>query len=447
MKKHTKILLLLAIMALLGLATFAIAFAQSGPQVIISSPIPNQKFTPGELVSVVVTAVDAQGVARLDLAVNGQVIARHANPNPAPNQPFLVDFRWEPNTYGTQIIQVFAYNTANYVGQSDQVLVQIVTSSGQPGPEPGPIPTATPNFPYVKVTGAQSLKVRSGPSTRYPQIGALAYGQTAQVTGRNDIGEGNWWQIVFLAGPAGHGWISGNPAYATSYNTGNVYVVAAPPIPLPPTPTPAPTPSGPIHQFSVDRTRIHAGECVNFHWHVTGVRAVYFNGQGVGGENQSQQECPTSDTTYTLRVEETNGNVLYRDIRIYVDGSGGGGTGNRSDTMRENDGIDFDNDGKDTGSGNDFLWYWTGSKQRFERWDQFNPNIILAKVYDRGSEGDLNGISLDTCTARLGQEQRSEITLKETLIICFRTNEGRIGKMRVRDMDNREIRVQWYVWR
>jgi hypothetical protein len=76
--------------------------------------------------------------------------------------------------------------------------------------------------------------------------------------------------------------------------------------------------------FTVDRTNIQAGECVNFHWKVEHVREVYFfaEGQrwedhGVVGEGH-RQECPSHSTSYSLRVVKQDGSVEIRQIPIQV---------------------------------------------------------------------------------------------------------------------------------
>jgi hypothetical protein len=96
--------------------------------------------------------------------------------------------------------------------------------------------------------------------------------------------------------------------------------VAAPP----PTQTPAPGIS-----FSVDRTTINAGECVNFNWNVTGVKAVYFYPQGQPYQNFGVQGqggktmCPTATTVYELRVERQDGSTEVRQIQINVNAVAG----------------------------------------------------------------------------------------------------------------------------
>ena len=97
-------------------------------------------------------------------------------------------------------------------------------------------------------------------------------------------------------------------------------------VPAVPTATPIPTQTPvPGITFSVDRIEIKAGECVNFYWKVSNVKAVYFyrDGQkwedhGVPGEG-SRVECPPVTTSYYLRVLHRDDSVETRQIRIYVE--------------------------------------------------------------------------------------------------------------------------------
>jgi hypothetical protein len=93
-----------------------------------------------------------------------------------------------------------------------------------------------------------------------------------------------------------------------------------------PAPTPKPTqpPAAGIN-FSVNRTDIRHGECVDFSWRVDNVNAVYFyregkqwENHGVAGEGR-QEECPHHTQTYNLRVVKRDNSVDTRQITIYVE--------------------------------------------------------------------------------------------------------------------------------
>ncbi|RME46642.1 MAG: fibronectin type III domain-containing protein, partial [Caldilineae bacterium] len=89
--------------------------------------------------------------------------------------------------------------------------------------------------------------------------------------------------------------------------------------PVPPTPTP--TPSTNI-TFLADPLTVNEGQCTTFSWLVTGVKAVYFNDEGVAGDDNGQpvtrEECPTQTTTYTLRVVQQNDEEIVKKITIKV---------------------------------------------------------------------------------------------------------------------------------
>ena len=92
-----------------------------------------------------------------------------------------------------------------------------------------------------------------------------------------------------------------------------------------PTPTPPPTAIPlPGVTFTVDRTSIRAGECVTFAWDVGGAGQVYFYAEGQPWQlngvanNGARVECPNVTTTYTLRVNQPDGMLDLRPMRIDV---------------------------------------------------------------------------------------------------------------------------------
>jgi hypothetical protein len=69
--------------------------------------------------------------------------------------------------------------------------------------------------------------------------------------------------------------------------------------------------------FWADNTNLNAGECTTLRWDVQNVREVYLDNQGVAGQG-SQQVCPGSTTTYTLRVVRTDGGQETRQLTVNV---------------------------------------------------------------------------------------------------------------------------------
>lgn len=82
------------------------------------------------------------------------------------------------------------------------------------------------------------------------------------------------------------------------------------------TPTATPAAVASI-SFTASESEITAGECTTLKWSVENIKAVYFNGSGVTGSGE-RRVCPTSDTTYTLRVELLDGTVEEKSITIKV---------------------------------------------------------------------------------------------------------------------------------
>lgn len=102
----------------------------------------------------------------------------------------------------------------------------------------------------------------------------------------------------------GWNWSEGNPPPAVSFE--QICLPPATPTLVPtatPTDTPLPPPS---IQFWVSPTTIVAGECAELSWQVEYVRAVYLDGEGVGGSG-TRSVCPTQSQTYELRVVSPSG--------------------------------------------------------------------------------------------------------------------------------------------
>jgi uncharacterized protein YraI len=92
-----------------------------------------------------------------------------------------------------------------------------------------PTVTGTPTGVIATVRYDQEqIKVRTGPSTRYPQIGVLVSGQSVPVKGRSPGGD--WLQIEYLGVPDSIGWVY---APLVSITAGELPIVEPPPQPTP----------------------------------------------------------------------------------------------------------------------------------------------------------------------------------------------------------------------
>jgi heat shock protein HslJ len=196
-----------------------------------------------------------------------------------------------------------------------------------------PAPEPTPQAPKGRVVGAQVLNIRSGPGTVFPVIGAARAGDEGEIVGRS--ADGRWWVVSAPRLPGGMGWVSADFVLAT--NAENVPVIASPPVPTPrpPTPTPVPTArptaaplppptASPDISFWADRTNINQGECATLNWSVNNVQAVWvyplgehysrFPRTGQGNE----RVCPSTTTTYEMRVQMRDGSLNFRQVTISV---------------------------------------------------------------------------------------------------------------------------------
>ncbi len=468
------------ILIILGLAATTAYFLLQGrntaetriPVVVITAPVDGSQVTTGQPVTVQATASDPSGVVRMELWVSGAKMAETASPV-AQGQPTLTgSMQWTPQAPGSYTLEVKAFNAANRVNEPRTVTVNAAagasTATPTATPQPG-TPTATvPTAPML--TALTDLNVRIGPGTFYDLIGLLPAGGVAEISGRDDTRQ--WWQIKTELGPEGRAWVIADPQFSKTVNTANVPVVPAPPTPTgtptdtptataspsstptatgtstpappthTPTITPSPTPSEQV-QFVIEPTKIESGDCVQVGWNVTGVKEVYYQGQGVAGQ-ELRTECPVQTTTYTLRVVKLDNSDEQKQITVEVTNplkSSG------SVSLNLGGSIDFDN-----GSvpGNDFTWREDGEFRWFEA-------LSGASVAPQGIHNSLDALSLDTCkAANYGQftyldgsdviiNPANELTDGRTA--CFKTTEGSFGKMRFPQYNTGAILVEWQTWR
>lgn len=219
---------------------------------------------------------------------------------------------------------------------ADQLAVLMTRRVAVDLPEPPPEPAT----PTGTVVGTQGLNVRTGPGTNFPVIGVARVGDQGELVGRS--ADNRWWAVAVPSAPGGTGWVSAD--FVLAANAEDVPVLASPPTPVPPTPapprptatpvpaqptaTPAPalptaTPSAEIF-FSADRTTIMQGECATLSWSVQNVQAVWVYPQGAQyaafprtGQG-TEVVCPTTTTTYEMRVRLRDGSTQFRQVTITV---------------------------------------------------------------------------------------------------------------------------------
>lgn len=138
---------------------------KSTPAVTLSYPETGQVFQVGEEVKVQSASVDTEGVARVELLVNGEVVRIDANAQPQPNTPFIVAQPWLPDIPGSYLVQVRVHNSAGGAAETSPLTVEVSqaaraaglspspTSTSQPGPaEATPAPTEPSDAPAPAAT-------------------------------------------------------------------------------------------------------------------------------------------------------------------------------------------------------------------------------------------------------------------------------------------------------
>lgn len=279
------------------------------PQVEIVSPQPNATYLEG--VSVVIQAAISNAgadVERVEVAVDGAIVATFPQPNPSGAPVFSITQAWPITALGTHTVSVTAFRAdgtsstpetveIRVIGQSElpastQEVTQTSAATGLPTDRPAataqntpsdtsqnqtntggstnaqtaptsaptnppqptdpPAPTNTNPPPTSSRPVARmnvGVNIRSGPSTAFnPPIGSLAANAEAELLGVNPAGD--WYKIRYYNA---EGWVYG-PNVTISGNTANLPVDAGPPTPAPTPVPPTPVPATPVPTSSVNYT-------------------------------------------------------------------------------------------------------------------------------------------------------------------------------------------------
>lgn len=111
----------------------AAAPAASKPVVSIGSPAHGAQVNVGQEVLVQASAVDANGIVRVELWVNGQ-LQSVAQP-PSPQSSHAAVFRWTPTSAGAYTLVAKAINVSSMTSEPAAVVINVV---GEVMPTPGP---------------------------------------------------------------------------------------------------------------------------------------------------------------------------------------------------------------------------------------------------------------------------------------------------------------------
>lgn len=441
------------------------------PTVVITAPTTNSQVQINVPVTVQATASDPSGVKRMELWVSNIKTADAVSPVEQGQPTLTASFQWTPPAPGTYTLEVKAFNSQGQVSAPTTVAVTAVGES----PAGTPTPTVTPATPTATVptnpslTTKTDLNVRSGPGIQYDLLGLLPAGVTVEIIGREETRQ--WWQIRFSPAADGIGWVAADPAFSTTANVDNVAIAQVPPTPtgtptptntpVPPTSTPTvtsipasptstftptftPTPTGQptTIDFNVSPTNIEGGDCVNVTWNVSGVREVYFEDQGVGG-SANMTDCPKESKTYEFRVIRLDGSEYREEIRVEVNNpivSAG------SLEIPADKSIDLD---RGKVSGDDFDWEVDGDTRLFKAKDgvQLAPMRDLSDLRNL-SKGDCENAAFGVYDVIDGSDGASDPanSLIDGRSACYRTNEGRLGKLWFPDGVSKNLNVEWVTW-
>ncbi|MBU0495941.1 MAG: hypothetical protein KKA73_23350 [Chloroflexi bacterium] len=366
MRYHARMQMWIGLVLAVGLlASASCTPPQSGsggarPWVNITAPASGSRLTVGQEVSIQVQATDTQGVARIEIKVDGNLVGT-AQSAVAQGEPALVAAQpWTFTQPGTHIIMAQATNAAGQASDPAVVNVQ-VTGGGEPT---AVLPTTPPGQPTAVLPTVPPAPTAAGcvddsafladvtvpddsvwsPGARIDKIWRMkntgtctwgagyrwAFVRGAQMNAPESVavpytepGQTADLQVVFTApqqpGTYTSYWQLRDPNGDLMGHRTMMRIIVPQPGPGP-TQVPPPTPV-PVINFWADDTTLHPGQCTWIHWDVEYVIAVYLqeNGgpeHGVAGHDK-RWVCPATDTTYHLRIVTPAGDQ-HRYITLWV---------------------------------------------------------------------------------------------------------------------------------
>jgi len=259
MRRFTPLSILLPLLLLTPLLSGCDGGGLGRTQVWIDIPLDGTEIEAGT-VPVQSHAASREGIARVELWVNGELY--RSDDNPSPDEPVIYVIQpWIPTGPGEYHLEVRAYATDGTASEPAGVTVTVVGEAAEA--------TMTPTAEFATPTPPPEP---TEPST---------------------------------------------PTPATLTPTPPLPTIT--PTPLPPTPPFTPTPE-PYIAFWADADTVQAGSCTTIHWETSNVQAVFFDDQGVPGVG-THQTCPCSPETHTLDVLLQDGSHDVRTLTINVTGS------------------------------------------------------------------------------------------------------------------------------
>ena len=437
------------------------------PIATITFPQEGNQFAIGEEIPLEFGATDVDGVAQMEVTINGEPI--YVEVVDPPVNAFVASYAWTPPRAGSYVIQVVAFSFDGDASEPAQVVVAVakssaeilptpqpvagtpITASDTPTPRPvapTPVPASTSDQISLKpiVTALVTLNVRAGPGKAYPVIGRLTEGQSAEIIGRD--GFTYWWQIAYTSENGEVGWVAAGGEFSTAINAGAIPVAE---IPRLPTDVPSEAEGTPaanalkptIHSFTADRYSIAVGESVTLNWDLTHANVAYLRYNNVEEGVVApgiKVVSPTSDTVYTLIARNDAGETT-AELVIQVSGP----THTTAPVLRDGktrmvhgQSIDFDQGVVLDNIGAEVDFYWDGQKR------QFYPQ--------RGATGALlsvpyGNIRLVDCLSTSYGQPINAGGGSGLMTGCYKTSKGRYGKFYVSEWDLAgNLTVEWVTW-
>jgi hypothetical protein len=120
------------------------------PIVTIITPPQGAQYDPGEPINLTIAAAASANVNRIEMIVNGAVVATQINPE--QSQTFSTRIAWQPPAQGRTEVQVIAIDSAG--NSSDPYVITVMVGTE---PTPTPLPAAPPAAEQPPAAPAQVL--------------------------------------------------------------------------------------------------------------------------------------------------------------------------------------------------------------------------------------------------------------------------------------------------
>jgi hypothetical protein len=301
-------LLLLVILAMLAATACEPTVGGGATQVWIDVPLDRAQVDASKVgwIGVQSHAASRNGIARLDLRVNGQPY--RSDNNPTPNEPLIhVTQPWRPLAAGTYVLEVQAVSNDGQASQPDRVTV-VVVGAAPPTEAPSEAPTEAPT---EVPTEAPTEEGPTFTPTPCPTGYAPAQGKCVPII-----------TPTFTPTPTGTPTPTDTPTPTlTPTPTGTPKPPTPTYTPQPPTATFTPPPPPPADiQFLAGEDNIKAGSCTKVTWHVANVKAYWVDGKPGSGDDGGFETCPCQDETHTLHVVKADGSEQDFYVTIHVSG-------------------------------------------------------------------------------------------------------------------------------